>query len=123
MRMPKSWDEGTITTKFSWRRASGTGAADVVWGVRAVALSDNETPAAAFGSDANATDAASTTTANFNLSHESDPCTVGGTPAEGDLVFFEIFRDGAAGADTLNSVDAWLSEITLCITTNEVNDA
>jgi phosphotransferase system HPr-like phosphotransfer protein len=123
MRMPKGWNEGTITAAFSWRRASGTGAADVVWGIRALAISDNETPVANFGSDATVTDAASTTTANMNVSGETGACTIGGTPAEGDLVFFEVFRDGAAGGDTLNAVDAWLTEVTLFITTNAPNDA
>jgi len=123
MRMPKGWNEGTVTADFSWRRASGVGAANVVWGIRAVAVSDNETPAAAFGSDATVTDAASTTTANMNLSGETGACTIGGSPAELDLVFFEVFRDGAAGADTLDGVDAWLTEITLFVTLNETNDA
>lgn len=123
LRMPKSWNEGTVTAAFSWRRASGTGAANVVWGIRAVAISDNESPAANFGSDATVTDAANTTTANFNLSGETGACTIAGTPAEGDLVFFEVFRDGASGSDTLNSVDAWLSSVTLFITTTAPNDA
>jgi hypothetical protein len=123
MRMPKGWDEGPVTAAFSWRRASGTGAANVVWGIRAVAVSDNETPAVAFGSDATVTDAASTTTANMNVSGETGPCTIGGTPVEGDLVFFEVFRDGAAAGDTLDAVDAWLTEATLFITMNQPNDA
>lgn len=123
VRMPKSWNEGTVTAAFSWRRASGTGAANVVWGMRALAISDNESPAANFGSDATVTDAASTTTANFNLSGETGACTIAGTPAEGDLVFFEVFRDGASGSDTLNSIDAWLSSVTLFITTTAPNDA
>ncbi len=123
MRMPKSWNEGTVTGAPDWRRASGTGAADVVWGFHAVAVSDNETPVTNFGSDATVTDAASTTTANFCLAGETSACTIGGTPSQGDLVLFEVFRDGAAGGDTLNSVDAWLSGFTLYITTDETNDA
>jgi hypothetical protein len=123
MRMPKGWDEGTVTAAFSWRRASGVGAANVVWGIRAVAVSDNETPAVAFGADATVTDAASTTTANMNVSGETGACTIAGSPAETDLVFFEVFRDGAAGADTLDAVDAWLTEVTLFITSNAPNDA
>jgi len=123
MRMPKSWNEGTVTAAYGWRRASGTGAANVVLGLRAVAVSDNETPAAAFGADATVTDAASTTTANMCLSGETSACTIGGTPSEGDLVLFEVFRDGASGSDTLNSVDLWLTEVTLFVTLNETNDA
>jgi len=123
MAMPKGWDEGTVTAKFNWRRASGTGAANVVWGMRAASVGDNETPVITFGSDATVTDAASTTTANFNLSGETGACTIAGSPAENDIVFFEVFRDGASGSDTLDAVDAWLSSITLFITRNETNDA
>jgi hypothetical protein len=123
MQMPKGWNESTVTAKFCWRRASGTAAANVVWGIRAVAVSDNDTPVVAFGSDATVTDDAKTTLANFALSDETGACTIGGTPAESDLVFFEVFRDGAAAGDTLDSVDAWLTAVTLFITTNETNDA
>lgn len=122
MRMPKGWDEGTVTAAFSWRRASGTGGANVVWGIRAVAVADNDTPAAAFGSDATVTDDAKTTTANFSLSGETSACTVAGSPGAEELVFFEVFRDGASGSDTLDSVDAWLSEVTLFINRDVSSD-
>jgi hypothetical protein len=122
MQMPKSWDRGTITAKFAWRRASGAGVANVVWGIRAVALSDNNSPAVNFGTDATVTDDAKTTTANFALSAETGPCTVGNVPSESDLVFFEVFRDGAAVADTLDGVDAWLTAVTLFITTEAATD-
>lgn len=123
MRMPEGWDRETIRARFSWRRASGTGAANVVFGIRAVAVKDDDTPAAAFGSDATVTTPASTTTANFMLSDWTSVCTVAGNPnTNSELVFFEIFRDGAAGGDTLNSVDAWLSEITISIGFDRDND-
>lgn len=123
MKMPKRWNEGTVTAAFDWRRASGTGAANVVWGIRALAVSDNDTPVANFGADATIVSAAKTTLANFVLSAETAACTIGGAPAEGDLVFFEVFRDGAAGTDTLDTVDAWLTSVTIFITTNAGNDA
>lgn len=122
-RMPKSWNESTVTAAFSWRRASGTGAANVVWGIRALAVSDNDSPAAAFGSDATVTTAAKTTLANFAISAETGACTIAGSPAAEDLVFFEVFRDGAAGGDTLDTVDAWLSGLTLYFTVDAFNDA
>lgn len=109
--LPESYDAGTIRAKFAWRRASGTGAANVVWGIRAVAISDNASPAVNFGTGATVTDAASTTTANFNLSGWTSACTIGNTPSKGDLFAIEVYRDGAAGGDTLNSVDAWLSAV------------
>lgn len=123
VQLPMDYGGGTITAKCSWRRASGTGAANVVWGIRAVAVADNETPVVNFGTGATVTDAASTTTANFNLSAETGACTIGGTPAAGELVFLEIYRDGASGSDTLDAVDAWLSGVTIFYTTAAKNEA
>jgi len=112
-RLPKAWDRSTITASFAWRRASGTSAANVVWGIRALAVSDNDTPAAAFGTEQTVTDDAKTTTANFSLSSTTPACTIGGSPQERDLLFFEVFRDAANPSDTLDAVDAWLSAVTL----------
>jgi hypothetical protein len=121
--MPKGWNESTVTARYPWRRASGTGAANVVWGLRAVAVSNGDNPAANFGSGATVTAAAQTTTANFAFSAETSACTIGGSPAEGDLVMFEVYRDAVNGSDTLDGVDAWLSGIQLFYTTNAATDA
>ncbi len=122
VQMPVDWGGGTITAKFCWRRASGTGAANVVWGIRALSVADAESPVANFGTGATVTDAASTTTANFNNSGETGACTIGGTPAAGELVFIEVYRDGASGSDTLDAVDAWLTGVTIFYTTNLKNE-
>ncbi len=124
IRMPKGWDRGTVTASFQWRRAAGTAAANVIWGMRAVAVSDGDTPAANWGTAAVVTAAAQTTTANFALSGETGPCTIGGSPAAGDLVFFEFFRDAdsTSPADTLADI-AWLTEVTLHYTTEANTDA
>lgn len=122
IRMPKGWNEGTVTATFSWRRESGTGAGNVVWGMRAVAVSDNDTPATNFGTAATVTSAAKTTTANFVLTAETSACTIGASPAELDLVFFEFFRDAANGSDTLTS-DAWLTGVNILYSTDAATDA
>lgn len=121
--LPKSWGAGTLKARMAWRRASGTGAADVVWAMRGLTIGDNESPAQAFGTAATVTAAASTTTANFKFSGFTGDCTLAGSPAKGDLVFLEVYRDGAAGGDTLNSVDAWLSAVELLYTTDARDDA
>ncbi|MEQ1663165.1 MAG: hypothetical protein ABL877_10775 [Thiobacillus sp.] len=123
IRMPKGWDRGNVTASFQWRRASGTSAANVIWGMRAVAVSNGDSPAAAFGSAAVVT-AAAELNADFALSGETGPCTIGGSPAAGDLVFFEFFRDAdsTSPADTL-TVDAWLTGVTLHYTTEANTDA
>jgi hypothetical protein len=121
--MPKGWNESTVTAQFAWRRASGTSAANVVWGIRAVAVSNSDTPAVNFGTAATVVAAADTTTADFTFSTETGACTIGGSPAENDLVFFEVYRDAASGSDTLDGVDAWLTAVRLFYTTNAATDA
>ena len=46
--------------------------------------------------------------------------TVGGSPAEGDQVFFQIMRDVSAGTQT---ADVRLLGVKLFFTTNAENDA
>ncbi len=121
--MPKGWNLGTVTAKFSWRRESGTGAANVVWGIRAVALSSSDSPATNFGTGATVTSAADTTTADLVLSAATGNCTIGNTPAAEDLVFFEVYRDGASGSDTLDGVDAWLVAVKITYSTLAPTDA
>lgn len=120
---PKGWNGGTIMARFAWRRASGTGAANVVWGIRALSIGSNESPAQNFGTGATVTAAASTTTANFMWSSFTSACTIAGSPAKGDMIFLEVYRDGASGSDTLNSVDAWLSDVELVFTTDARDDS
>jgi len=122
-RMPGRWNRGAITASFCYRRASGTTLVQVVWGIRAVAVSDSRRIAVNFGADATVTDIMATGAVDeLYLSPETGNCTIGSTIAEGDMVFFEVFRDGASADDTLNAVDAWLTEVTVFITTNKLDD-
>lgn len=112
--LPQSYKAGsTLRARFKWRRASGTGAANVVWGLRGLAVGNSESPEQDFGSDATVTAAADTTTAEFAFSDWTSALTLANSPQPGDLCFLEAFRDGASGSDTLNSVDAWLTSIEL----------
>lgn len=123
VRMPKSWNQGTITAAFSWRRASGTAAANVIWGMRALAVRSGDSPVQNFGSDATVTAAAQTTLANFAISAATGACTPGGTAGSECLLFVEVFRDGANALDTLDAVDAWLSGVTIYYTATGLTDA
>lgn len=121
-RMPKGWDRGTVTASFQWRRASGTAAANVIWGMRAVAVSSGDSPITSHGAAAVVT-AAAEGDADFAFSGETGPCTIGGSPQAGDLVFFEFFRDAdsTSPADTLVDI-AWLTSVTLHYTTEANTD-
>ncbi len=121
--MPKSWDEGTVKAQVAWRRASGTGAANVVFGIKALAVSNSDSPAASFGTGATVTTPADTTTGDFVLSATTGSCTIGGSPAESDLVFFELYRLASDAADTLDAVDAWVTGIKILYSTDATSDA
>lgn len=117
MLMPKSWNESTITARFRWT-ATTTG--DVVWGVQAVAISNDDALDAAFGTAVTVTD--SVTAANdFMISSETGAVTIAGTPAEGDLVAIRFYRDANNVADTL-AADAKLIGVDLFLTFVALND-
>lgn len=122
VQMPKSWNKGTLTASFCWRRASGADATNCVWGMRAVAVQDNGSPAVSFGAEATVTDDAKTATENFALSDETAACTVSGTITDKNLVFVEFFRKADAAGDTLAS-KAKLTAISLHYSTGTNTDA
>jgi len=112
--MPKSWNEGSITAQFIWI-AGGTGTA--IWGIQGVSLSDDDVLDAAFGAAQTVTDTVTATT-DLMQSAFTSAVSIGGSPAEGDTVIFQVYR--AAG--TL-ATDAKLVGIRLNFTTNAATDA
>ena len=76
---------------------------------------------AAFGTAVTVTDAV-TAANDVMISAETSAITIGGTPAEGDIVVFQFYRDAASGSDTL-AADAKLLSVKLFITTNAATDA
>ena len=121
LAMPSSWNEGTITAKFYWSHPATTTNFDVVWGISAVAVSNNEAMAVSFGTAQTVTDTGGTTDKMYVTSATS-AMTVSGSPAAGDMVFFKVFRDATAGADNL-AVDARLHGVALFITLDASGDS
>lgn len=119
--MPKSWNEGTVTAQFVWSHAATTTNFGVVWGIHGVAFGDDDAQDAAFGTAQTVTDTGGTTNDEY-ISAETAAVTIAGTPAEGDVVVFEVYRDAASGSDTL-AIDARLEGVRLYYTTNAGNDA
>ena len=118
LRMPKSWDEGTVTMAFVWT-ATATG--NVIWGGQGVAISNDDVLDAAFGTAQEVTDAV--TAANDLMeSAATIAITIGGTPAEGDWVVFQVYRKAADGGDTV-AADAKLLGVVVTMTTNAATDA
>lgn len=116
--MPESWNEGTITARFVWT-AAATG--NVVWGIQAVAISDDDAIDATFGAAQTVTDGV-TAANDLMISAATSAVTIGGTPAERDFVVFQVYRDADNGSDTL-AADAKLLAVRLYFTTNTVGDA
>ena len=117
--MPKSWNEGTVTFQALWTATGGSGG--VAWGLQAVAAGDGDALDAAFGTAQTVTDtliAAGT----LHQTAESAAVTAAGSPAENDLVIFQLFRAVTDAADTL-AQDALLLGVRLFYTVNAGSDA
>lgn len=119
--LPKRWNRGTITARFRWSHASTTTNFGCVWGIQAVAVSDNEAINQAYGTAVEVTDTGGTANRLY-VSSETSAMTVAGTPVDGDTVFFRVYRKAADAADTLAIVSR-LHGVDLFITTNAENDA
>ena len=116
--MPKGWDEGTVTFQPIWTAASGSGG--VVWALQGVATGDDDGLDAAFGTEQTSTDTL-LAALDRHIGPTSAAITIAGTPAEGDVVQFQIKRVPADASDTL-AVDAKLLGIRLFFTVNNLSD-
>ena len=114
IRMPESWNEGTVTAEFSWA-AGGTGT--VIWAIQGLARSDSDVIDTAFGTAQTVTDTV-TTVGDIMISNFTAAVTIAGTPAAGDVVFFQVYRNGG----TLAS-DAKLIGVTIKFTINAADDS
>ena len=119
--MPKSWNEGTLTYQVYWTPGS-TNTGDCIFGLQAVACADGDTIDVAYGTAVNVTDAGIGTVEDQQISSESGALTVAGSPAAGELTYFQLFRDANAGGDTF-SADARVLGIKIFFTTDAANDA
>jgi hypothetical protein len=114
--MPSSWNRGTITFVPVWSHPATTTNFGVAWSLQAVAVSNDDTIAAAFGTAVTSVDTGGTTD-DIYFGPESSAITVGGTPQSRDMVFFRVSRETGNGSDTM-AVDARLHGITVFITTD-----
>jgi hypothetical protein len=121
IRMPKGWNEGTVTFVPSWSHAATTTNFGVAWFLQAVAISNDDTLDVAFGTAVSSVDTGGTTN-DLYIGPASSAMTIAGTPAAEDLVQFQIYRDVSDAGDTL-AVDARLHGITIYYTTESLSDA
>ena len=118
--MPKSWNEGTITYQVYWTPGS-TNTGDCIFGLQAVACGDSDTIDVAYGTAVEVTDAGIGTVEDQQISSESGAVTVAGSPAAGELTYFQLFRNANDGSDTFTA-DARVLGVKIFFTTDAAND-
>jgi hypothetical protein len=102
--LPNTYTNGTITVRFYWTAASGSG--NVIWGIQGRALADDDALDIAFGTAQTVTDTLLAAN-DMHTTSATSAITLGGTPAANRPIQFQIYRDADAGGDTL-AVDARL---------------
>jgi hypothetical protein len=117
---PKGWDNGTITYALYWSHASTTTNFATVWGLECLAVSNDDTIGASYGTAVTVTDTGGTTN-DLYVAPTSSAVTVGGTPQDADEVFCRAYRDADNGSDNL-AIDARLMGIAIFYTQTTADD-
>jgi hypothetical protein len=102
--MPSNYNNSTITARFYWTAASGSG--DVIWGLQGRAFANDDALDTAHGTAQTATDTLLAAD-DMHVSAATSAVTIGGTPAANTPIQLQVYRDADAGGDTL-AVDARL---------------
>lgn len=117
--LPRNWNNGTVTAKFYWTAASGTGG--VAWKIAGGAYSDDDSLTTAFGTAQSITDTLIAAN-DLHVTSYTSAITIAGTPQDSDFIAFQISRDVAHASDTLTA-DAKLLGIVLTLTTDSATAA
>jgi len=88
---PKYWDLGTITATPHWTADAGT-TGTVAWAIQALAVSNDDALDTAFGTAVTSTDTF-IATGDLHIGPATTAITVGNTPAKGDMLIFQVYRD------------------------------
>lgn len=120
VKMPKSWNEGTVTFIPSWSHAATSASYGVAWEFQGLALSDGDAMDTAFGATQVSLDTGGTVNDIF-IGPESSAVTIAGTPAAGDYVIFQVGRAPSHASDDFGS-DARLHGVSLLLTINAGDD-
>jgi hypothetical protein len=110
--LPSNYNNGTITARFYWTAASGSG--DVVWGIQGRAFADDDALDQAAGTAQTVTDTLLAAN-DMHITSATSSVTFGGTPASNVPIQLQIYRDADAAGDTL-AVDARLLGVQIVYT-------
>lgn len=116
---PEGWDRGTIKAKFYWLPSTGCSAGDTVeWEICAQAISNDDDMSGAFGTSQVISDTVlAGENTDLHITAATPAITIGGTPALGDLIAFQISRN-VGGTDDMTE-DARLYGVLLQITVDQ----
>lgn len=114
---PKYWDLGTLTATPHWTADAGT-AGTVAFAIQVLALSNDDAIDTAFGTAQTSTDTF-IATGDEHIGPTTSAITVGNTPAKGDMLVFQIFRD--ISEDTFDA-DAILLGLEISFSIGQYND-
>lgn len=117
---PKRWDRGTVTAVLYWT-SSATDTDGVTWNARARALSDSDPFAASYGTPVSIDDTLLGAAGDLHIV-TSGAITIGGSPADNDLIIFRIGRDPDNANDDA-AEDAVLVGVKFKYTSDALNDA
>jgi hypothetical protein len=102
--MPNNYNNSTLTARFYWTAASGSGG--VAWGLSGRAYGDDDALDQASGTRIVVTDTFITAN-DVHVTSATSAVTINGTPAANKAINFQISREVGNGSDTL-AVDARL---------------
>lgn len=117
--LPENWNNGTIKFKLYWTCTGGSAAQTIDFDLSGYAYSDNDALTTAFSGTQNVTDTWIADN-DLHITSYSSAITLGGTPADGDLLILELTRDVAA--DDLG-VDAEIIGIKIELTLDDATSS
>ena len=119
--MPKSWNLDTVTYQVFWS-PSNTNTDTCIFALQGVSCTEGDTADVVFGTAVEVEDDGIGTVEDVQMSAVSGAVTIGGSPADNDYTFFQLFRNAADGDDDFTG-DARVMGIKLFYTTDAANDA
>jgi len=119
--MPSFWNEGTVTFQVYWT-SEATDSDPVVWGLAGVALANNNSLNTAFGTEVVVADDNLGTAKDLHVTSVSSAVTIAGSPAVGEICYFDIARVAGDPGDTA-AEDAKLIGVKIFYTVDDVHEA
>jgi len=118
---PSYWNESTITFQVYWT-SEATDTDGVSWALKGVAFADSDSINTAFGTAIQVTDDAISAAKDLYITAVSNAVTIAGSPAAGELAYFDIARDHDEVNDDM-AEDAKLIGIKIFYTVDDVHEA